>query len=641
MPEPPATTFRHLHPRFWTLYALLGSAMLLLAGGLGYRQLVESDEYAAAEQRQNYRRILLPGPRGNLYDREGRLLVGNRPVFSAAVYLNELRSAFRDEYFRLVRDENRPGQPRRSRLERNVRARSNVVQRYLNTLSTLLGRELEVDARAIERHFAQNLLLPFPLVTDLSPAEYARLIEQVPVTSPIQILTDSARYYPHGEAACHTLGFVSSSRDFPVDDLPGDALLTFRRAGKVGRSGLEAAFDTHLRGSVGTEIWSVDPGGFQYERVEHEAPRQGNDLHTSLDLDLQLAAEAALGEKTGAVVALDIASGEVLALVSKPGYDLNDLSPFLSHSVDADIRERGAWLNRAIQGLYPPGSTFKLVSALAGLRTGVIDAELEILCPGHYRVGRRTFHCHQRSGHGYEDVVEAIRDSCNVFFYHTALQMGVEPIAEEARRFHLHEATGIELPGETRRMLVPDPDWKAQRYFGEAWFDGDTANTSIGQGFLLVTPLQMASFVASLARGQTQTRPTLLAPHPSAPEVEPRPADTASIDLPIEDLELIHAGMREAGRGGTARLAGSPTLPVAGKTGTAQVRKEGEPTTLAWFVGYAPAAAPRLAVAVLVEGVPALRTDYGGGATAAPIAKSVFSTYFDTQTPARELVGTP
>jgi len=611
-----------VNTRLYLVYLVIGLCMLLLTGGLAYRQLIQEEAFEEAAERQNFRRILMPGPRGIIYDREQRVLVGNRPLFSAVVYLNELRREFREEYFTLVRWNRERGlMPDRYAL--NTTARQNVVQRYMNRINTLLGIRIAVESSDIERHFSQSLLLPFPLVEDLAREDYARLVEHIPLDSPIQILSGTARWYPYGEAAAHTLGFVSDSKEFPEGALPGDQLLTFRNEAQVGRSGLEQEFNDLLQGQTGGEIWTVDPSGFQYERVVHEQPRKGNDLVTSIDIDVQLAAENALADKTGAVVAIEIESGEVLAIVSKPAYDLNDLSPFLSYKVDQEIREKGAWLNRATQGLYPPGSTFKLITAMAALRNGVVSEQTTVTCEGFYLVGRRVFHCHRRTGHGEESITDAIRDSCNVFFYDVGVKLGVWNIANEARRFHLDERTGIELPAETGRMLIPDPEWKAARFYGESWFTGDTANMSIGQGFLLVTPMQMATFAASLARDTTFLQPTLL--HDAG---EARTGDP--IGLPPYSLSLVKEGMRQAGESGTARLAGNPDLPVAGKTGTAQVRKDGRPTTLAWFVGYAPVRNPRIAVAVMVEGVPDQETQYGGGATAAPIAKAVFQEFIHT-----------
>jgi penicillin-binding protein 2 len=616
--------------RLVLLYGVAATLCTLLLGGMAWQQLWRFPEHREAEARQNYRRILTPGPRGNIFDREGRLLVGNRPVFNAVISLNDraVRAEFRQEY-RQRAEELRSMQAHVDRLRLNVESRRAVVQRYLDELNALLGRDDKVDSRELERHFSKSLLLPFTLMSDLAPEEYARLIEQIPVDSSIQVITGSSRFYPYGSAACHVLGYVSNTRELDTADVPGEDLLTFHFEGKVGRSGLERIFDEHLQGRSGGEVWSVDPGGYQYEQIAYRSPEQGNDLLTTLDLDLQQTAERALAGRSGAVVALEIQTGEVLAMASLPGYDLNELSPFISFAVDERIREEGGWLNRATQGLYPPGSTYKIVTAVAGLRVGVIDDHTVIDCPGYFIVGRRTARCHRHSGHGQENLIEAIRDSCNVFFYDRSLAMGIQALVEESERFGLAEATGIELLGETRNMLVPSPAWKARRFYGEGWFSGDTVNMAIGQGYLLVTPLQVASLVASVARSEYRTHPTLVL---SRGLREARPA-TRPIELSPDQMELILEGMRQAGRTGTARLAAHNTgTTVAGKTGTAQVRKDGQPTTLAWFMGFAPADAPTIAIAVLLEGVPEER-NIGGGSDAAPVAAAVIRRYIEKQQP--------
>ncbi|MCD8482010.1 MAG: peptidoglycan glycosyltransferase [Verrucomicrobia bacterium] len=608
---------RQWNPRIGLLYGVVVLAMLALSGALGYRQIWKNEHYLEAAERQNFRRILMPGPRGLVYDREGRLLIGNRAVFSAVVYLNELRPEFRREYVEVLRLAREQG----TSIDRqilNVQARSNVVQRYLDNINALLGREDSVDSRRIERHFSQSLLLPFTLIADLAPHEYALLVEQLPVDSPVQVITDSTRFYPFDNAAAHALGFVTTSNDFPDFGLPGEDLTTFRFEAKIGRSGLERAFDELLQGRPGTEIWSVDPGGFQQQRFSWQPPAKGEDKRISIDIDLQLAGERAMAGKVGAFVALDVYTGEVLAISSKPDYNLNELTPFISHTVDQRIREEGGWLNRAMQGLYPPGSTFKLVTAIAGLQYGFIETDTVINCRGFHMVGNRIFRCHNRNGHGHQDLVEALRDSCNVFFYERGVAMGIQRIANTARMFGLDSPTGIELPGESRRMLVPDPAWKRRRFGGEGWFDGDTANTSIGQGFLLLTPLQMAAFTASLARGETITRPTLR-------YLGGQAVDHGGQSIPVsqEHLQLVLNGMRESGIRGTGRLASLPNLVVAGKTGTAQVRKDGRPSTLAWYVGFVPVDNPQVAIAVLVEDVTDREGAIGGGSTAAPVAREI------------------
>ena len=606
----------------------MGILFAILLTGMAYQQLFQFNTHREKEARQNYRRILLPGPRGNVYDRDGRLMVGNRPVFNAVVSLNELRPEFRAEYRKRAAAKNAI-QQRLDRASLNIESRSAVVQRYLNRLNQLLGTSHVVNSNGLERHFRRSLLLPYTLVDDLTPEDYALLIEQIPVESPIQVITDSARYYPHGKAACHVLGFVSNTDQLNAEDIPGEDLLTFHFEGKVGRSGIERVYDEDLQGRSGGEVWSVDPGGYQHALIAQRSPIQGNDLVTTIDLDLQLAAERGLSGKSGALAAIDIATGEVLAMASLPNYDLNDLTPFLSYEVDERIREEGGWLNRAAQGLYPPGSTFKIVTATAAMREGVVDASTVIECPGYFLVGRRTFRCHRHSGHGPETLEEAIRDSCNVFFYDRSAEMGASPIIEEARRFGFDEPTGIKLFGETRGMHVPDAQWKKERT-GEGWYGGDTANLSIGQGYLLSTPLQIACFAASIARGETRTLPILIKENASRNGVS---QNAEPIGLPFGQYERILQGMKDAGSVGTARLAALNTgVTVAGKTGTAQVRKDGKPTTIAWYMGFAPADDPKIAIAVAIEGVPE-ESSIGGGADAAPVAAEVFRTYFSKMGP--------
>lgn len=614
--------YKRDNARLRLFYWLFAAMLLVLWFGLGFRQLLQANEYRERERVQSHRRILLPGPRGDIYDREGRLLVGNRPRFAASVYLNSLRAEFRREYLLQVREAREKGEIF-TRGELAVEARRSVVQRYADKVEDIIGRGTQIEAREVERHFHQNLLLPMPLQRDLSAVEFARLTEQLPVDSPVQIFTDSARYYPYGAAAAHTLGFVSSSYQIPEAGVPGEELTTFTVKGQSGRSGVEKSFDRKLLGESGAEIWVVDPGGFTYERTRLEPPRKGGDLRLSLDIELQRAAEAALGAKTGAVVALDVRTGEALVLASSPAYDLNDLSPFLSAKKDEEIREKGAWLPRAVQGLYPPGSTFKLVTAIAGLHKGTIDPTEEVPTYPSYQVGGRRFAEHNRQGFGPLELAGALRVSSNTYFYQKGIETGVAEIAATARLFGLDEPTGIELPAETHRMIVPDPAWKESRGLGP-WFPGDTANLSIGQGYLLVTPLQMAAFTASFARGETRTKVSIL----HEPSRELRGVDHGGAPLPITSTQYAHLveGMEQAVQFGTARLLRTSGLRIAAKTGTAQIRPGGQPLTLAWTIAFAPIDNPQIAVAVVVEGQEA-GDNYAGGLTAAPVVKAVLEAW--------------
>jgi penicillin-binding protein 2 len=363
--------------------------------------------------------------------------------------------------------------------------------------------------------------------------------------------------------------------------------------------------------------------------VEKRMPVQGKNIHTSLDIDLQQAAEAAMKDsegkdRTGALVALDVKTGEVLALVSKPDYDLNTFVPRLTHEEARAIEESGGWLNRAIQGQYPPGSTFKIITSIAGLRSGAIDpATSRVICPGYFMVGNRRFPCHLHSGHGERDLRGAIRDSCNVFFYKYGLEIGPDLIAAEAKRFGYNHPTGIELPAEFAKPRVADPEWRRTSWKSAnlpdgIWRAGDTANTAIGQGDTLITPLQAACFAASFARGETETKPTILH-DPKRP-----PQHTAPIGLSPADYNAILEGMEQCYQIGTGRFSRVEGLRGAAKSGTAQKGR----IDLAWLICFAPVENPQIAIAIVLEGA-VDDNNFGGGAFAGPVAHAVLQAWKD------------
>jgi len=348
----------------------------------------------------------------------------------------------------------------------------------------------------------------------------------------------------------------------------------------------------------------------------------------SIDIDLQQAIEDAFGERKGAAVALDVRSGEVLAMVSRPSYDPNVLSPFMTYKVSNEITKRGAWLNRATQGLYPPGSTFKLMTAIAGLMTGVIDNSTIITCDGGLRVGSRIFPCNKRSGHGNIDLVDAIAHSCNVYFYETALECGIEALSATAKDFGLDSKCGIELGEDySRRSVVANPEYKKKyRPYDGAWTAGDTANTSIGQGYQLQTPLQMACMVASIARGETRTRPSVI--HDPSRKTDTAYHGGEKLKLKPELYKAVIDGMKAAVERGTCRRAAVEGVSIAAKSGTAQVPVNGKKLTLAWMVAFAPVENPQIAVSVVVEGEEV--GDAAGGRTAGPIMREAMKKYFET-----------
>lgn len=616
----PVEIHRFANPRLLHFFLIFGVMFSVLLSGLAWRQLFNTKEYREQEERQSLRRILQPAPRGEIYDRGGELLVGNRPVFTAVIFLGELRDEFKKEYFKRVKTMREAGL-RVNRDKLMDEARLQVLQRHVNLLNSILGRSEKIDAKELTKHFRRRLLLPMTIVKDLQPEEYAQLIEQLPVASPIQVIVDSARYYPHGSLAAHILGYIGNTEELSEEGVPGNHLTTFSHKGKTGKIGLEQSFNQELQGTSGGKIFLVDPQGFQYQLVEEKVPIKGNSLTTSIDIDIQEAAEHALEGKCGAIVAIEIKTGEILAMASSPTYDQNELTPYIPTAVFNKINERKAWINRATQGFYPPASPFKIITAICGLRNGIMTPEQIFNCGSGFLVGNRVFPEHENRTFGRVDLRKAIQTSSNVYFYPLALQMGPEKMAIEARTFGLDEPTGIELLTEGKRMLVADPAWKLKTLH-ESWRSGDTANMAIGQGFLSSTPLQMACFAASLARKETRIQPSLIH-DPAHTGYHP---ESTPIGLSDSDYEALIDGMRLCVEQGTAKHAKVPGLSLAAKTGTGQASLNKKYVVAPIFFGFAPIEDPQIALVVLIEGDD---RSIWGGTTAGPLAQLVLSAYYN------------
>lgn len=628
-------SYKNYDPRLVFFYFVVAALLLVLVGGLAYQQLTKSEIYVEQERVQSQRRVVVPGPRGNIYARDGTtVLVGNHPRFSVVIYLDELKSEFVKEASVIRKNYKASGIKDVRSSDFSRLARGSVVQRYLDQVNIILGRNDKVDIPSLTRHFNEDLLKPYPLVDDLTEHEYARLIEGLPVKSPMQVYTSNTRYYPFGSAAAHALGYVRTYDNLQVQGLPGQGLATSKMPGFVGKNGLEMKYDADLQGETGGSILRVDPAGYKVGAIEKRLPVQGKSLVTSIDIHMQLAAEEAMGDQVGAAVAIDVMTGEVLTMVSKPDYNLNEMSPRVSRAKYAEIQEKGAELNRAISGEYPPGSTFKILTSIAAMRRGHVTPDDPIIdCDGVLMIGGRRFVCYNAKGHHHDVLLrQAIAESCDIFYYEAGRRTTPAGIAEEARRFHFGERMGIEIPYE-HAVFVPDDAWK-QRTQHEKWYPGDTANMSIGQGFVLVTPLQMACFTASVARGEIYTKPTLLH-DPKRPTQHTEP-----IGLTPAQRQALFEGMEQCTLPpkGTARILTTaeglriPGLRIAGKTGTAQkdVYVDGKKGTinLAWFICFAPVEKPEIAVAVMMEG-DTVGEEFGGGINSGPVASVILKKYFE------------
>ncbi|MEW6775230.1 MAG: penicillin-binding protein 2 [Bdellovibrionota bacterium] len=615
---------RHFQGRLLWLVVAVTIPCLGLVVRLFYLQVLRHDFYATLARENKVIADVLPGYRGKILDRFGRTLVDNRPSYSVYLIPDVLLG--------------KRGNPKAA-----LRMKETVAQ--LAGLLALDPAALEAQIRAAR---GRARFKPFLVKRDVSWEELSSAEEAALQDRGVFIRTEPLREYPYGSAAAQVLGYI---QEVGPDELPGlrerFPELAYRQGTLVGKYGVEAQAERYLRGQDGYRQLIVNAYGSEVNEdvlkelgfeSQDQDPVAGKDIVLALDWDLQLAAETALGGKNGAIVALDPRNGEVLAMVSHPAFDP---SPFgrgiRPEEYRALLEAPGRPLySKSIQGHYPPGSTFKSFMAVAGLEEGVISDHWRSQCNGALRFGSHTFRCWNRGGHGAVELHESLRESCDVFYYRVGNLLGIDRMAKYSNLFGFGKPTGIDLPGE-KSGLIPSTEWK-KRARGQEWFPGETLSCAIGQGYVLVTPLQLARATAALASGSL-TRPHVLLramgadgvpANDLAPSVkEPLPFKPQTFQLVRDALmAVVH---EPHGTGWAARI---PNVHVAGKTGTAQVvhlehtemykKEEDIPEQYrdhAWFTAFAPVEEPDLVVTVFVE-----HGGHGGGA-AAPLAKQVISAH--------------
>lgn len=467
------------------------------------------------------------------------------------------------------------------------------------------------------------------LVTEgLSWADFVKVNVNTPDLPGIEPDVGELRSYPFGEWLSHVLGYVAGVTDKDIEKEPELLSLPGFR---IGRSGVEKAADDALRGKPGAAQVEVNAHGRVIRELSRREGLTGQDVVLSLDMEVQKLAQERLIGQSGSVIVMDVNTGEIISIVSAPGFDPNafttTVTPTLWKQLNADPLK--PLLNKAITGMYPPGSTFKPVVALAALTSGRMSPTARVHCSGATTLGSHVFHCWKRGGHGSMDMHSAIKQSCDCYFYECARRTGIEAIADMCRRFGLGQIYGLEIPGE-KGGLVPDPEWK-RRARKDSWRDGDTYNVGIGQGALLTTPLQLCVMTARLASGKAVI-PHVIRSFGGVDRELPEPAD---MGLDPKHVEIVHGGMDAVtNQGGTAARSRIDIdgFDMAGKTGTAQVRRltaelrGRSPDSIPWefrdhalFIAFAPVEKPRYAISVVVE--------HGGGGskTAAPIAKDIMT----------------
>lgn len=592
---------------------LLG--FLVLGSTLFRLQYMDTGEFKADLEQQNTRRIRVPGLRGRILDHNGAVLAECRPSHCIQCNIEEFQ--------------------RRGDATNTVAAVEEAIGRLAERLG--LERPASLTRARIERHVKQSSAMPLTLWEDVPDDTFARFAENAGDFPGFEATTRPERVYPCGRLAAHILGYTGRSRPDDADSAH------FFEHDMKGREGVERYYNRFLTGVAGERKVRVDARGFRPTKQREAlmdadtdadvAPSPGLDLYLTIDKDVQAVLEAQLDGVTGAGVVLDPRDGAVIALASAPTFDPNDCVPRLTQEVYANLTNAPAkrLQNRAISESYAPGSTFKPVTALAALANGWLPDD-EYSCQGVYKLGKLNLHCWDRWGHGPMTVRTALERSCNTFFCNLGTAVGSNAVIQAARAFGLGSATGIDLGGETPGV-VPDNEWK-KATFNEPWYPGDTCQMSIGQGMLLVTPLQMAVVAAALANGGKIFTPYLFA----RGEDEPPPKPVKKLPYNREYIELVRDGMRDVVESGTGRriltrwedVADGAlkkrrfnlNVTCAGKTGTAEIGRGDTKRKNTWIIAFAPFEKPTAAIAMIVE------RGESGGSTVAPRVHAVLAHMF-------------
>lgn len=568
---------------------VVAAGLLQLAFRLRELQVDDAAEYGYASARQSIRRVQIGGMRGRILDRRGVLLADNRPSLSIAC---------------------RPAVFQRRTWEATVDA----IEAAISNAARTVGRPSPLSRKTIRRHVNQTLAMPLAVWLDIGVDELARFSERANEHPGFFVLETEERIYPQGSLAAHLVGMVGRDRGEATE---GDEKYNFFSPELRGRAGLEHYYNSFLRGVSGERKVLVDARGFAIREWVVSEPRKGLDLRLTLDSNLQRTVELQLRGLSGACAVVDPRNGDVLALASAPGFNPNEFVPVLRSELYSRYSSdpRKPLLNRAVGGAYAPGSTFKPVIALAALTAGV-PAELTYDCTGVFRLGQMRLRCASRWGHGSLDMRHALMKSCNPYFCNLGLDIGTNAIQVAASAFGFGEKTGIDF-GIDMSGTVPDADWK-MRMYGEKWFLGDVAQMSIGQGMLLVSPLQMALAAGAIGTGFRVT-PRLKADLPVART--PLPFKAENLAVVREGMRLVVAGDGESRGTGWRGGVGVP-VSVSGKTGTAEIGRGATRRKNTWFIAYAPSEAPTVALALIVE------NGESGGVTAAPKAAEILREAF-------------
>jgi penicillin-binding protein 2 len=569
-------------------YSIVAFTALLLFGFWNL-QIIQTDYYATKADQNRIRPIPIIAPRGNMLDREGRVLVGNYPSFSVLL----------------------------------LREDPALVEKYLPQVADGLSMTLEDLKQQLEAAKSIPKFQPIVIKPEASPGDIA-FIESHRVDIPVlELLSVYRRRYPPNDFLAHVSGYVGEVSPDQVDASNG----RYKPGDIVGKTGLEKQYNDTLMGTDGMRRAIVNSIGQEVGRLEEQEAIPGKPIRLTIDYDLQLVAEQAFADKEGALVALNPRTGEILAMVSRPAYNPNDFAVRVSRDEWLKLNNdpETPLLNRAIQAQLAPGSIFKIIMSTAMLESKALPANYTVFCPGSATFYGRVFHCWQPKGHGTVDLHSAIVHSCDVFFYTVGKELGIDKISHYASALGLGKPTGIDLPGE-EPGLMPSEEW-VERVFHHKWYAGSTISVAIGQGATEVTPIQIAYTIGGIAMGGIFKQPHLLMTDQTVPEVDfPLQPDTVE-----QVTQGMYGVMNE--QGGTGYALRLENVEFCGKSGTAQLMsyeagsrvggREGKLTN-GWFVGYAPRKNPEIVVVAMVQG----STEHGG-TTAGPMVRDVVKAYYD------------
>ena len=605
--------------RIKAFYIVLAVVFVYLTCGLFYRQVIQKKYFEKKQDRQSLRRIVIPGTRGNIYDRNGILLAGSKRQFVINLDLCELAKEVREKYLSAIKFNVENGiRFKYKDLKRSIG--EGVLEKYIDDINQKIGTDISISYEEIEQHITRNFLLPMRILNNISQKNYEILLTTLPKDSPIQVSIENVRYYPYNDLLCHVLGYVSFEQNCDDPSLDGKKVRSFVEKRQSGKTGIELAKDYVLHGKPGYELWRVGPSGRASELIESEQPQTGSSVILSIDKNLQTVTEKALGSNRGCCVVLNIKTGEILSLASRPAYDINSVVPRISNEVYEKITSQGAWLNLVTQGRFPPGSIFKLASSIAFLKSGKVLSTDSVFCSGTTKIGNRNFHCKNHQLGIKISFGDAIARSCNTFFYENSIKVKKEQIIRTATDLGLSQKTGIELPYEVNGF-IPTETWKRSKK-SEGWMLGDTVNLSIGQGYLLVTPMEICCMTAAIATNSERVHPTIFLNGNIG-----RSHLSGTLGLTDEDYKFLINSMVDTVENRSGRRAKIENLKIAGKTGTAQFFENGEKRNLAWFTCFAPVDDPEIAVTVMVQ-EKNKEDSFWGSVNAAPIAKEILNEYF-------------